>query len=54
MDFSKGSELEQKSTNKGETRYKVCFFKVTKSWHGSPSKGKKIKIILKEHGEGNN
>ena len=46
MDFNKGSELQQKTTKKGEIRYKICFSKVTKIWHGNSSKGGKI---LKEH-----
>ena len=41
MDFNKGSNLEQATTEKGKKRYNVQFSKITKSWSWKPIKKEK-------------
>ena len=46
MDFNKGSNLEQVTTEKDKKRYNVQFSKITKSWSWKPIKNEKGRSYL--------
>ena len=46
MDFSKGSNLEQSTTEKREKRYNVQFSRISKSWSPKPIKKEKDRSYL--------
>ena len=41
VDFNEGISLEQATTERGDKRFNVTFFKVTKQWSAEPIKEKK-------------
>ena len=45
MDFNKGSNLEQATTERGKKRYNVQFSKIQKAGLGNQSKTKKAEVI---------